>query len=337
MDAPRLPFPRPNPIDLAPLYAALRREGPLTRVRTPAGDLAWLVTRYDEARALLADPRLGRSHPEPATASTLSDAAVLSDPTGDYDAEQENNRRLRALLAPAFSAKRMRALGDHVHELVEDCLTGMRAARDRTPGEPVDLHAHVSFPLPVLVICELLGVPYADPSIPELSCCCPIFAAATSSPLIPTVRSRAQSKRFCAWPPRAVWACHVMRARKSTSPAGRLHGGTRSSSPQARRTATRRSSPTPTGSIRLARPTSTSHPATARTSASAPPSRAPNCEPVFLALFRRFPGLRLAVDLDDIISRSDQLTGGVQSIPVTWRPCGSRSPTSTRISRFRST
>jgi cytochrome P450 len=160
--APQLPFDRPNVLDVAPLYEVLRREAPLVRVRTPAGDPAWLVTRYAEAREIFADPRFGRSHPAPLEASRVSDAAIISGPQGNYDTEAADHARMRKLLIPAFSANRMRKLGDWVQELADRCLDDMQAAHDKAPDEPVNLHELLAFPLPVLVICELLGVPYAD-------------------------------------------------------------------------------------------------------------------------------------------------------------------------------
>ncbi|HEY2063765.1 MAG TPA: cytochrome P450 [Amycolatopsis sp.] len=160
--APQLPFERPNVLEIAPLYRVLRREGPLVRVTTPAGDPAWLVTAFEQARVIFADPRFGRSHPAPAQASMISDAAVLAGPQGDYETEQASHSRLRKLLVPAFSANRMRRLGDHIQELADRCLDELAAAHDAAPGEPVNLHEFLSFPLPVLVICELLGVPYED-------------------------------------------------------------------------------------------------------------------------------------------------------------------------------
>ena len=159
---PQLPFDRPSVLEVAPLFEVLRQEAPLARVRTPAGDPAWLVTRFAEARDLFADPRLGRSHPKPEEAATISDAAIQSGPSGDYATERSDHKRMRALLVPAFSANRMRRLAAHVRDLVEGLLDDMRAAHDAHPDQPVDLHAKLSFPLPVLVICELLGVPYAD-------------------------------------------------------------------------------------------------------------------------------------------------------------------------------
>jgi pentalenolactone synthase len=155
MDLPTLPFERANVLELAPRMRELQAEAPITRVRTATGDEAWLVTRYDEVKALFADPRLGRSHPKPQEAARVSQSAVLGGASGDFDTEDVDHARMRARLVPRFSARRMRLLKPRVEELVDDLL-----AKLGTP--PVDLHEALSFPLPVLVICELLGVPYAD-------------------------------------------------------------------------------------------------------------------------------------------------------------------------------
>lgn len=156
-DLPTLPFDRPNVLTLAPRMRALQAEAPITRVRTAAGDEAWLVTRYDEVRALFADPRLGRSHPKPEQAARVSNSALLGGATDGFDTEDADHARMRSRLVPRFSARRMRQLAPRVEALVDGLLDGLG---DRTP--PVDLHEALAFPLPVLVICELLGVPYAD-------------------------------------------------------------------------------------------------------------------------------------------------------------------------------
>ncbi|MFC3996155.1 cytochrome P450 [Nocardiopsis sediminis] len=158
----QLPFERPNILELAPLYEVLRRQAPVTPVTTPAGDPAWLVTRFDDVRALLGDKRLGRSHPEPERASRITTAAVQDGPTGSYATEAADHARMRRLLTPAFSAKRMRLLTDHVQDLVDGYLDRLVAERAAAPGGVVDLHAGLAFPLPVAVICRLLGVPEDD-------------------------------------------------------------------------------------------------------------------------------------------------------------------------------
>ncbi|MFP5022889.1 cytochrome P450 [Pseudonocardia phyllosphaerae] len=157
-DLPRLPFPRGDVLELAPLYEQMRERGPITPVRTPAGDVAWLVTGYAEAKALFADTRLGRGHPNPEQAAKISGSIIFGGPNGETpDTEREKHTRMRRLLAPAFSARRMGRLREHIAELVAERLDALEAA-----GPGADLHEVLSFPLPVLVICELLGVPFAD-------------------------------------------------------------------------------------------------------------------------------------------------------------------------------
>jgi cytochrome P450 len=162
VERPQLPFIRPNVLDLAPLYELLRREAPVAAVTTPAGDPAWLVTRFEEVRTLLGDKRLGRSHPEPERAARISHAAVQDGPSGNYATEAADHARMRRLLTPAFSAKRMLRLSDHVQGLVDDCVDRMVADHAAAAEGIVDLHAALAFPLPVAVICRLLGVPEAD-------------------------------------------------------------------------------------------------------------------------------------------------------------------------------
>ncbi|MFC9425684.1 cytochrome P450 [Streptomyces sp. NPDC056987] len=161
-ERPQLPFTRPNVLDLAPLYEVLRREAPIAPVTTPAGDPAWLVTRFAEVRDLLGDKRLGRSHPEPERASRITSAAVQEGPSGNHDTEEADHTRMRRLLTPAFSAKRMTMLSEHVQDLVDGCVDQLLAEHAAAPDGVVDLHAGLAFPLPVAVICRLLGVPESE-------------------------------------------------------------------------------------------------------------------------------------------------------------------------------
>ncbi|QNP74881.1 cytochrome P450 [Streptomyces roseirectus] len=161
-ERPHLPFTRPNVLDLAPFYAVLRKEAPVAPVTTPAGDPAWLVTRFDEVRDLLGDKRLGRSHPEPERAARITSAAILDGPSGNYDTEEADHTRMRRLLTPAFSAKRMQLLSGHVQDLVDGCVDRLLTDHADAPDGVVDLHTGLAFPLPVAVICRLLGVSEDD-------------------------------------------------------------------------------------------------------------------------------------------------------------------------------
>jgi len=153
----QLPFEQAHPLDVAPLLRQLQQDGVVHRVRTTVGDQAWLVTGYEEVRRLLADERLGRSHPDPAKAARLGESVLFGGPMGSYDTEQADNARLRSLLQPHFSPRRMRALRPRVEELTAGLLNDLAEH-----GPPADLHQALALPLPVQVICELLGVPYAD-------------------------------------------------------------------------------------------------------------------------------------------------------------------------------
>ncbi|AEW98551.1 cytochrome P450 [Streptantibioticus cattleyicolor] len=152
----RLPFPPADDVlAIAPRYRELQDDEPVAPVHTAVGDPAWLVTRHADVTALFGDERLGRSHPEPERAARVSASVLLGGPVGDHDTERARHRRMRALLTPAFSARRMRALQPRIAHLVDRLL-------DELPAPPADWHDVFSVPLPVMVICELLGVPYAD-------------------------------------------------------------------------------------------------------------------------------------------------------------------------------
>jgi pentalenolactone synthase len=153
----QLPFPQPHPLQAGPELRALRAQGPIHRIRTPVGDQAWLVTGYAQVRTLMDDDRLGRSHRSPQTAPRSRASALFGGPMGDFEAEPAGHRRMRELLQPHFSPRRLRSLASRVETLTEGLLDQLVA-----DGSPADLHAKLALPLPLLVICELLGVPYRD-------------------------------------------------------------------------------------------------------------------------------------------------------------------------------
>ncbi|MFI6505791.1 cytochrome P450 [Nonomuraea typhae] len=164
---PTIPFKRDSLLDVPTEYRDLRQKEGIARVRTQMGHEVWLATGYEEVRKLSVDPRLGRSHPEPEKAARVSSSALTGGPMGalaqsrstqrDITAERAEHEYMRKLIMKSFTARRMRALSDHVGSLVDE-----RLDHFATLPQPADLHAELAHPLPLLVICELLGVPFED-------------------------------------------------------------------------------------------------------------------------------------------------------------------------------
>ena len=148
------PFNDDEGLDLDPAYAKLRQTEGMIRVRLPFGEPAWLATRYEDARFVLGDRRFGRemaaSRDEPRTYPARRPAGILGMDPPDHT-------RLRKLVATAFTVRRVEALRPRVAEITAELVDGMLAA-----GPPVDLVDAFALPLPVQVICELLGVPVED-------------------------------------------------------------------------------------------------------------------------------------------------------------------------------
>ncbi|MFI8200618.1 cytochrome P450 [Streptomyces sp. NPDC085942] len=141
--------------DPYPVYAALREEGPVHRVRIPEGTDAWLVVGYELGRDLLADQRLSKRW---SRASPALGIGKVSAGTSMLSSDAPDHTRLRKLVAREFTARRMERLAPRVQEMTDGLLDAMLAAPDRT----ADLVEALSFPLPMAVICELLGVPFLD-------------------------------------------------------------------------------------------------------------------------------------------------------------------------------
>ena len=153
----QLPIPQAHPLHTPPELRALQSDGPIHRVRTEVGDEAWLVTGYPLVRRLMENQLLGRSHPDPANAPRSRTSVLFGGPIGDFDTEPTDHARMRQLLQPHFSPKHMRTLQPKVEGQCRELLDQLEAL-----GPPADLLQGLAQQLPVLVICDLLGVPYSD-------------------------------------------------------------------------------------------------------------------------------------------------------------------------------
>jgi cytochrome P450 len=148
------PFSPLEGLRLDPTYAQLRADEPLSRVRLPYGEEAWLAVRYDDVKMVLSDPRFSRAaangRDEPRMMPHQSDAGTLN-------MDPPEHSRLRGFVARAFTTRRIDEFRPRTAEIASELVAAMRAQ-----GPPVDLVTAFAAPLPVRVICELLGVPVED-------------------------------------------------------------------------------------------------------------------------------------------------------------------------------
>ncbi|MFF2375161.1 cytochrome P450 [Streptomyces xiamenensis] len=143
------------PFDPPPALAAMQRRARFERVRLWDGSTPWLVTRYADQRALLLDRRVsanpftpGYPLPTPLTGRSSFSFILRDDP---------EHARLRRMVQAPFTIKRVEAMRPAVQRIVDDRIDELLAG-----PRPVDLVRAFALPVPSLVICELLGVPYAD-------------------------------------------------------------------------------------------------------------------------------------------------------------------------------
>ncbi|WP_250292554.1 cytochrome P450 family protein [Streptomyces atroolivaceus] len=135
-----------------PYYAELRAEGPVHPVRTDEFERVWMIVGYEEARSALADQRFSKDW------RTTEAWSASSNPINANMLEMDapHHTRLRGLVAREFTARRIEALRPRVEQITADLLDAM------VPAGSADLIDAFAFPLPMTVICELLGVPDID-------------------------------------------------------------------------------------------------------------------------------------------------------------------------------
>ncbi|MEU8270353.1 cytochrome P450 [Sphaerisporangium sp. NPDC049002] len=148
------------PFDPPPELTELREKHPVSPMLFPDGHVGWLVTSHALTRAVLADPRFSARaellhFPLPGPTATAERRPA---PPGIFtQTDPPEHTRYRHLLTGQFTVRRMRRLTGRIEEITADHLDAMERH-----GPPVDLMEAFALPIPSLVICELLGVPYSD-------------------------------------------------------------------------------------------------------------------------------------------------------------------------------
>jgi cytochrome P450 len=146
---------RRDRFDPVPELLQLRDERPVSRVQLPWGAQGWLATRYEDVRQVLGDATKFANGPGDDRRPMLADLPARNGMLLAYDPPEHT--RLRRLLTPEFTVRRIRRMQPRIEAIVADHLDAMQQA-----GNTADLVRSFALPIPSLVICELLGVPYAD-------------------------------------------------------------------------------------------------------------------------------------------------------------------------------
>ncbi|MCX2181119.1 cytochrome P450 [Streptomyces sp. SKN60] len=157
-------FPHPRTCPLSPPreYAVLRAERPVSRVTLASGRTAWLLTRHEHIRRLLASPEVSSNLAHPGYPLHFDVPAEVMEQMRPVMLAMDppvHTAQRRSVMAE-FTVKRVNLLRPRIEEIVDRCIDDL-LARDPQDG-PVDLVEALALPVPSLVICELLGVPYAD-------------------------------------------------------------------------------------------------------------------------------------------------------------------------------
>ncbi|MET0234917.1 MAG: cytochrome P450 [Kibdelosporangium sp.] len=160
-DLGKMPIPEPalmplrrNGLDPVPELGELRAREPISKLEMPFGINLWVVSGYEEAKLVLSNTK---AFSNDFVNLAGAGATTQQDPGGLGFADPPVHTRLRKLLTPEFTMRRLARLTPGIKAIIEQCLDNM----EKSAG-PVDLVSEFALPIPSLVICELLGVPYAD-------------------------------------------------------------------------------------------------------------------------------------------------------------------------------
>ncbi|WP_329081366.1 cytochrome P450 [Streptosporangium sp. NBC_01469] len=157
-----LPVERGCPFAPPTAYEQLREQAPINKVRLASGGEAWWVSGHEEARTVLVDGRFSSDKRKDGFPLFTLDAATLqqlrSQPPLMLGMDGAEHSAARRPVIGEFTVKRLAALRPRIQAIVDHFIDDLLAADQR----PVDLVQALSLPVPSLVICELLGVPYTD-------------------------------------------------------------------------------------------------------------------------------------------------------------------------------
>jgi cytochrome P450 len=155
---PDFPMARGCPFNPPPELGRRQREAPISRVTLWDGSTPWLITRYEDVRAVLADPRVSANSELSGYPHASEGLAARRNHSKSFIAmDDPEHAAQRRLLTSDFMVRKMEALRPRIQNIVDGLIDDLLAG-----PRPADLVKEFALPVPSLVICELLGVPYAD-------------------------------------------------------------------------------------------------------------------------------------------------------------------------------
>ncbi|WP_345808056.1 cytochrome P450 [Bacillus pumilus] len=137
-----------------PIYQSIRETDPIYRFILPNGEYAWIVTTYEYALKVLKDPRYVINPTPNEKEETDPYKAIMS--KNLLSVHSDDHRRLRKLVQKAFTPKMIENLRGRIEEISEELLDKVES------HQKMDLIDDYAFPLPIIVICEMLGIPEHD-------------------------------------------------------------------------------------------------------------------------------------------------------------------------------
>ncbi|OXM66846.1 cytochrome P450 [Amycolatopsis vastitatis] len=152
-------FPMTRTCPFAPpaAYEEIREKDPITRVGLPDGRQAWVVSRHEDVRTVLNDRRFSADRQHPDFPQLVPGFRRPDDERTMITMDAPEHGPARKAVLGEFTVRRMEALRPRIQEIVDGQIDALLAG-----PKPGDLVETLSLPVPSLVICEMLGVPYAD-------------------------------------------------------------------------------------------------------------------------------------------------------------------------------
>jgi cytochrome P450 len=186
--SPRYPPPRTSPLDPPPMLAEFRRHSPIARVTLWDGRTAWLVTRFADARAVLRDARFSADASDPNFPSLNPSQVVPNDRGGPARMAEPRHAEIRAMVADRFTTRAVEAWRPLATQIAAEQLDQLLAG-----GPPADLVTGYAVPVPLRLICRILGVPAEDmPFVQRQSLLAITRAAESGRPALGAIREYVQ-------------------------------------------------------------------------------------------------------------------------------------------------